>query len=63
MFREKSTGTWALLLAAGISFSVWMAEARGAGVQLTEQKDKVRVEINGEFFTDYVFEGAPHVYY
>jgi hypothetical protein len=56
-------GIRALLLAAGISGSVWMAEAMGAGVLLTEQKGTVRVEINGEFFTDYVFEGAPHVYY
>lgn len=37
---------------------------RGAdGVQLTQGADKVRVEINGELFTEYCFTGAPHVYF
>lgn len=63
MFRQKSTSLWALLLAAGISSSLGAAEAKDAGVQLTEQDGKVRVEINGEFFTEYIFQGAPHVYY
>ena len=29
------------------------------GVKLTEQADKVRVEINGELFTEYCFKGTP----
>jgi hypothetical protein len=33
------------------------------GVRITEQADKVRVEINGELFTEYCFKGAPHVYF
>ena len=33
------------------------------GVKLTEQADKVRVEINGALFTEYCFKGAPHVYF
>ena len=33
------------------------------GVKITEQPDKLRVEINGELFTEYVFKGAPHVYF
>jgi Methane oxygenase PmoA len=33
------------------------------GVKITEQADKLRIEINGEHFTDYCFQGAPHVYF
>lgn len=33
------------------------------GVKFTEQGDRVRVEIHGEHFTDFVFKGAPHVYF
>ena len=33
------------------------------GVKITEQPDKLRVEINGEHFTDFCFKGAPHVYF
>lgn len=38
--------------------------SRGAdGVKITEQADRLRVEINGDLFTEYVFKGAPHVYF
>ncbi len=30
---------------------------------MTEGTDKVRVEINGELFTEFCFKGAPHVYF
>lgn len=43
-----------------MTFCICAAET---GVKLTQQEDRVRVEINGELFTDYVFKGAPHVYY
>ncbi len=33
------------------------------GVKISEQPDKLRVEVNGELFTEYCFTGAPHVYY
>jgi len=34
------------------------------GVQITEQPDKLRVEINGKLFTEYHFgKDAPHVYF
>lgn len=33
------------------------------GVQITEGADKVRVEVNGELFTEYCHKGAPHVYF
>jgi hypothetical protein len=34
-----------------------------ASVELKEQPDKVRVEIDGKLFTEYCFTGAPHVYF
>ena len=37
--------------------------ADSSGVKITELPDKLRVEIKGELFTEYVFQGAPHVYY
>lgn len=39
------------------------AEPRDNGVTITELPGKVRVEIRGELFTEYHFEGAPHVYF
>ena len=32
-------------------------------VKITEAKGKVRVDLDGELFTEYHFEGAPHVYF
>ncbi len=37
--------------------------ADASGVKITELPDKLRVEINGELFTEYSFQGAPHVYF
>ena len=48
-----------LALAALFSPSVFAAD----GVKITEQPDKLRIEINGELFTEYCFKGAPHVYF
>ena len=53
-----------LLRAAGmmlIAGAVYASDNKG--VKITELDDKVRVEINGELFTEYVFKGAPHVYF
>src|SRR5688572_21969385 len=33
------------------------------GIKITELDDRLRVEINGELFTEYRFRGAPHVYF
>lgn len=33
------------------------------GVTITKEADNLRVEVNGELFTQYRFSGAPHVYY
>ncbi|HUR45786.1 MAG TPA: hypothetical protein VMZ27_07940, partial [Candidatus Saccharimonadales bacterium] len=52
----------AFISLAGLSFSAHAAE-QAKGVQMTDADGKVRVEINGEFFTDYIYSGAPHVYY
>lgn len=40
-----------------------VASAAEAGVKITEQEDRLRVEIDGELFTEYRFRGAPHVYF
>ncbi|HEU0009148.1 MAG TPA: PmoA family protein [Verrucomicrobiae bacterium] len=42
---------------------VTVSAADNSGVKITEQPDKLRIEINGEHFTDYCFQGAPHVYF
>jgi methane monooxygenase PmoA-like len=34
-----------------------------SGVKITQQEEKLRVEVNGELFTEYHFKGAPHVYF
>src|SRR5262245_55494089 len=36
--------------------------ATNSGVQLTKLDDRVRVEINGQLFTEYVFKGAAKPY-
>jgi len=51
-----------------LAFSGWLAialpllAAAKDGVQITQQEGKLRVEINGQHFTDYNFEGAPRPY-
>ena len=53
-----------LLGVAGIIMvTVSLCSAGEKGVKITELDDKVRVEINGELFTEYHFKGAPHVYF
>ncbi len=39
------------------------AVAAEEGVKLIQKDDRVRVEINGELFTEYIFRGTNHVYY
>ena len=60
MFRNFLTPGWASVgLLAACAFGLPAAE----GVRITEHPGKLRIEINGELFTEYVYEGAPHVYY
>src|SRR6185436_17739113 len=54
------------LLACAVVFLLVVngrAAEEKSGVKLTEMADKVRVEVNGELFTEYHFKGAPHVYF
>ena len=50
-------------LAVTIAITFTVSAADNSGVKITEQADKLRIEINGEHFTDYCFKGAPHVYF
>lgn len=52
--------------------AAWIAHPSGGlaadqpgstGVKLIEQPDKIVVHLHGELFTEYVFRGAPHVYF
>lgn len=57
-FSQLALAASAVLSLMGVS-----VYAGGDGVKLVQQEDRVRVEINGELFTEYVFKGTPHVYY
>lgn len=59
MFQMQSCFAVAsLVLTLGLS-----AAAAAQGVKITEQEDRLRVELDGELFTEYRFKGAPHVYF
>jgi len=49
-------------LVAGLLASVCVRAAQ-EGVKVTPLEDRVRVEIDGQLFTEFVFKGANHVYY
>jgi hypothetical protein len=61
---QKTTAHYFLtfMAMAGLAGSAVAAD-QSKGVQMTDADGKVHVEINGEFFTDYIYAGAPHVYY
>src|SRR6266700_1332102 len=64
MFQLKFPRSLVLLLVIAV-FSAGAADtarsaARTQGVQITELPDKLRVEINGELFTEYYFTGKSH---
>jgi hypothetical protein len=44
----------------GLAISALAADGR---VRISEKEDRLRVEIDGELFTEYRFQGAPHVYF
>ncbi|MEW6302297.1 MAG: PmoA family protein [Verrucomicrobiota bacterium] len=56
----KRTVAALALLTLGVAATT--TRAADKGVTLTEQPGKVRVEINGQLFTEYVYEGAPRPY-
>jgi hypothetical protein len=48
---------------AWLALTIAIAAAADSGIKITEQEDRLRVELNGELFTEYRFKGAPHVYF
>src|SRR5947209_19896799 len=54
---------WILSCALMASASFGAEGKKSDGVKITEEADKLRIEINGELFTEYHFKGAPHVYF
>lgn len=58
MLKTMASALAGLLLAGATGFA-----SDEQGVKITEEKGKLRVEIDGELFTEYHFEGAPHVYF
>jgi hypothetical protein len=62
MIQMKLSST--LWLAAGLlGWSAAPLPAGEEGVKMTPQGDRVRIEINGELFTEYIFKGTNHVYF
>jgi len=59
---KKTVPAWAFSFGLMMS-SALAADLKSDGVKITEQEDKLRIEINGELFTEYHFKGAPHVYF
>src|SRR5262245_54373612 len=63
MFQRALTNALVLLIANLGAFGfVSASSAAEKGVKITQMPEKLRVEINGELFTEYIFQGAPHVY-
>lgn len=64
MFRTHCfIGAASIALLTALSGGITTATAAADGVNITQQPDRLRVEINGELFTEYRFAGAPHVYF
>ena len=61
--KQRSQGL--VLVIGGLVASGLLATCVAAekGVTITQNAQKLRVEINGELFTEYHFLGAPHVYF
>ena len=57
--RQAWLGAISILLITGVPARISAAE----GVQVTEGDGKLKIEINGELFTEYHYTGAPHLYY
>ena len=57
MFQKSITGlTATLALGALIGISSTLAESSWTGVRILPDKGKLRIEINGEFFSNYIYE-------
>lgn len=66
MLRPMLQPIFILILASmcfpGVGSSL-AAESKAAGVNIIQLDGKLRVEINGKLFTEYCYQGAPHVYF
>lgn len=60
MFQKFSAPILAALL--GLA-AVTSAHAADEAVKMTQTNDRVRVEINGQLFTEYIFKGTNHTYF
>ncbi len=63
MTRFNPVWSVAATAAAAGLLTVGLGYAAEEGVKLIPQADRVRIEINGELFTEYVFQGTNHTYY
>ena len=66
MFSIAETRFFALvpILAALFTLPAQAATASGEdGVTITQQPDRLRIEINGKLFTEYFFKEVPRPYY
>jgi hypothetical protein len=46
-----------------VAASLSLVSLARAAVEVKEMPDRVRIEIDGQLFTELRFTGAPHVYY
>lgn len=60
LYVRRMSSRW---LAGLIFLAGALCAAEPKGVKITELDGKMRVEIDGELFTEYIFKGAPHVYF
>ena len=66
MFTRKFLFSFAILLSPALPAfcaDTSKASARCPQVSVISSEDKVRIELNGQLFTEYHFKGAPHVYF
>ena len=63
MNQRNLLNRFLLVLWVAVLLKPLTSEAREEGVKITELPDKVRVEIGGQLFTEYHYQGAPHLYY
>src|SRR5712692_6036284 len=52
-----------ILSFALMATSSFAADGKSGGVKITTLEDKLRIEINGELFTEYHFKNTPHVHF
>lgn len=68
MLKERIPAVATFLLVISFAFPGILTEAAGAplpkeGVQIAQLTNRLRIEINGELFTEYYFEDVPRPYY